>query len=141
MEFDTLKKSFPHLLPAGMSPMGLGRYITWFSPEHQVVGVGRGRALPLCSQAACCQEPGPTGKGPLGFFFSCLLSWVKSFILKVKKQQCSGSFLSSQALGRQHLLTCLGERAEERNSLGRKVKLVQPPAGSKGTHPWMHCFQ
>lgn len=69
-ELDTLKRSFSHLLPAGMSPVGLGRSVTWFSPGHQVVGRGeRGGALPLCSQAACCQELGPTGKGPLGFFF------------------------------------------------------------------------
>lgn len=93
MEFDTLKKSFPHLLPAGMSPMGLGRYVTWFSPEHQVVGVGRGRALPLCSQAACCQELGPTGKGPLGFFFSLSSQLGEVFYLKGEKTAMQWLFL------------------------------------------------
>lgn len=102
--------------------------------------MGRGRALPLCSQAACCQELGPTGKGPLGFFFlSSQLGEV--FYLKGEKAAMQWLFPLLPGPRKAAPADLLGERAEERNSLGRKVKLVQPPSGSKGTHPWMHCFQ
>lgn len=77
MEPDTLKKSFSHLLPAGMSSVGLGRHAT--SRQDTLAGLAQivrsqGVGDFLCApKLHAALELGPTGKGPLGFF-PCLLS-------------------------------------------------------------------